>query len=166
MLSVRELAQLARTLDVEGFSAQIGPFALMQRPPHEVRVKSSRGVVHTSARPMLVMRPPPASIDFGDLQVALLPPPSADGSSELIIGRAPDCDVVVEDATVSKRHARIRWDGGHGVLRELGSTNGTFVEGRRIKSSWTLEDGNALGFGEAHFLYLLAPTLYRRMRQV
>src|SRR5690349_10193933 len=52
--------------------------------------------------------------------------------SYVVVGRARDCDVVLDDATVSARHARLRWDGEKISLEDLGSANGTFVDGRQI----------------------------------
>lgn len=50
----------------------------------------------------------------------------------VVIGRAPDCDVRLEEPTVSSRHARLAWDGPAIVLEDLGSANGTWVGGQRV----------------------------------
>lgn len=161
---VRELAELARRLDAPSFERQMGPFALMQRPPPESRVEQSKAAgVGTSLNPVFQLKKPPASIDFADLLVALLPPLRGDGSLELNIGRAPDCELVVEDVQVSKRHAVIRWNGAAGVITELGSANGTFINGHKMKDQWTLRDSDGLSFGQSHFIFLLAATLHRRI---
>jgi hypothetical protein len=52
--------------------------------------------------------------------------------SRCLLGRHPGCDVRVEDGRVSGEHASLHWIGGHWELRDLGSRNGTFVEGRRL----------------------------------
>lgn len=52
-----------------------------------------------------------------------------------LIGRSPDCDVFLDDVTVSRRHAEIVREDGVYVIRDLGSLNGTFVNRRRIESS-------------------------------
>lgn len=164
-MHVRELAALARGLDVAAFERQMGPFALMQRPPPESWLEySTSGDITTSPNPALQLKSPPAAIDFGDLLVTLLPPPKSDGSLELIVGRAPDCELIVEDTHVSKRHAVIRWSGSAGVISELGSANGTFIGGHRMKDSWTLRDGEEISFGKSHFTYLLAASLHGRLR--
>jgi hypothetical protein len=167
MLNVRELAALARQLDEPVFAQQMGPFALVQRPPPESRVEASRFSRddRTSLRPMVQLRKAaPVAMDFGDLLVATLPPPDAAGEMVLVIGRMPDCDLVVEDPAISKHHASVSWADGVGVLRELGSSNGTYINGHRMRDSWTLRDGDALRFGESHFIFMLIDTLYRRMR--
>ncbi len=167
MLPVRELSELARRLDAAMFEQQMGPFALVQRPPPDSRVEESKalGQGATSVQPALKLRGgAPLAMDFGDLMVATLPPPDEDGFMELVIGRSPDCDLVVEDVAVSKKHAVVSWAEGKGVLRELGSINGVFVNDHRIKDTWTLRDNDALRFGQSHFIFLLAATFHRRMR--
>ena len=52
-----------------------------------------------------------------------------------ILGSAGDCDVVVNDAAVSGRHCRLSAEGGKFMLEDLGSTNGTFVNGHRLESN-------------------------------
>ena len=161
---VRELADLARGLSAASFEKQMGPFALMQRPPPESRVEQSKAAgMGTSLNPVFQLKPPPSSIDFADLLVALLPPPSADGRLELFIGRSADCELVIEDVQVSKKHAVIRWNGSAGVITELGSANGTFINRHKMKDEWTLRDGDGLSFGQSHFIFLLASSLHRRI---
>jgi hypothetical protein len=50
----------------------------------------------------------------------------------LLLGRAPDCHLVFADDTVSRRHAELRYAEGRWMLRDLGSSNGTWVNGRRV----------------------------------
>lgn len=52
-----------------------------------------------------------------------------------LIGRSPDCDVFLDDVTVSRRHAEIVREDDVYVIRDLGSLNGTFVNRSRIESS-------------------------------
>lgn len=49
-----------------------------------------------------------------------------------LIGSNPDCDIVVDQPTVSGNHCRLTWEEGEFELEDLGSSNGTFVNGRRI----------------------------------
>ena len=54
------------------------------------------------------------------------------GSSSILIGRAPSCTLAIEDSALSSRHARLFPQAGGWVIEDLGSTNGTFVAGRKI----------------------------------
>lgn len=65
------------------------------------------------------------------------------------IGRAPDCDLVLVGGEVSAEHATLRWVGDHWALRDLGSRNGTWVDGRRLNAgdSAPLTPGSTLAFG-------------------
>lgn len=65
----------------------------------------------------------------------------------IVIGRQPDCDVVLSDAGVSRRHAEIRREGDEWVVVDLGSTNGTEINGTRL-SRHRLAPGDRLRLGE------------------
>jgi diguanylate cyclase (GGDEF)-like protein len=70
-----------------------------------------------------------------------------------VVGRAPDCDVRVEDESVSRRHARIVGDGEQGyVLQDLGSCNGTTIEGEPITRR-RLANGDTIAMGDALFRF-------------
>lgn len=72
----------------------------------------------------------------------------------LVLGRDPVCDIVVDDAEVSRRHARLIAQSGGYAIEDLGSTNGTFVDGDRIRTVVTLRPGASLRLGEtATFIY-------------
>jgi len=62
------------------------------------------------------------------------------------IGRLPDCDVVLKDKGASRRHAQIRGKDGVFTLTDLGSTNGTRLNGQTVQSR-RLEDGDRITIG-------------------
>ena len=64
----------------------------------------------------------------------------------LTIGRLPESSVVVDDANVSRRHAEVRRDGPDAVVVDLGSTNGTRVNGAQVRTR-RLEDGDEITVG-------------------
>jgi two-component system, cell cycle response regulator len=73
------------------------------------------------------------------------------GPGRLIVGRAPDCDVVLDDDGVSRRHALfVASANGKVILEDLGSTNGTSADGQR-KSVFELRGGERLNFGSDTF---------------
>lgn len=66
-----------------------------------------------------------------------------------IIGREPINDVVFPDAEISRRHARIVLQNHSYYIEDLGSTNGTFVNGRRIHAITKLGNGDIIDLGES-----------------
>ena len=64
--------------------------------------------------------------------------------SDMIIGREEDCDIVLPSRQISRNHARIRRSGGRHILEDLGSKNGTFVNGRELTEPYTLQDGDEI----------------------
>jgi pSer/pThr/pTyr-binding forkhead associated (FHA) protein len=67
----------------------------------------------------------------------------------VVIGRSIEADVVIADETVSRQHARLEGDRGALVLADLGSSNGTTLNGNPMAGEVTLHDGDLVGFGEA-----------------
>jgi FHA domain/Domain of unknown function (DUF4388) len=76
------------------------------------------------------------------------PPLRLSGRRNVILGRAADCDLTVESARASRRHAAVHRDGDRFLVLDLGSTNGTFVNGRRIAGEYTLSPGDRIEIGE------------------
>ena len=69
--------------------------------------------------------------------------------NDIIIGRDINTDIVINSAEVSRRHARFRLEGGSYVIEDLGSTNGTFINGQRLTGRHLLRPGEAINLGEA-----------------
>jgi hypothetical protein len=67
---------------------------------------------------------------------------------QLTIGRDSTNEIVINDAEISRRHARLTFQGGKYVLEDLGSTNGTFVNGQRLAGPRVLKAGEVVSFGE------------------
>ncbi|MCC7043117.1 MAG: diguanylate cyclase [Acidobacteria bacterium] len=70
----------------------------------------------------------------------------------LTVGRGEDADVRVEDAGMSRRHARVVIDDGSVAVEDLQSTNGTWVNGSRVNGRRLLADGDKLQFGTSTVL--------------
>src|SRR5262249_37605184 len=77
--------------------------------------------------------------------------PMAD--APVVIGRASDCDIPIEDHAVSRRHARIERSGAGHAAVDLGSTNGTFVNTVGVRRQ-ELKDGDYLRVGNRIYRYL------------
>jgi hypothetical protein len=69
------------------------------------------------------------------------------------IGRSPDCDIFLDDVTVSRQHAVLRRNGDSFVIEDQGSLNGTFVNRRRIESA-ELADGDEVQVGKYRLTFL------------
>lgn len=67
---------------------------------------------------------------------------------QLTIGRDSSSGVAINDAEISRKHARLTFQGGKYVIEDLGSTNGTFVNGQRLVSAVVLKTGDVVSFGE------------------
>ena len=70
------------------------------------------------------------------------------------IGRAPECDIFLDDVTVSRRHAIVAFKSGRLEIEDLGSLNGTYVNRRRIESPVILDDGDELQIGKYRLTFL------------
>lgn len=68
--------------------------------------------------------------------------------SEIFVGRDLSNDVVINDPEISRRHARLYIQGSSYVLEDLGSTNGSFVNGQRLAGPVLLRPGDSVTFGE------------------
>jgi hypothetical protein len=69
------------------------------------------------------------------------------------IGRSPDCDIFLDDVTVSRKHAVMVADGGKFRIEDQGSLNGTFVNRKRIESA-ELENGDEVQVGKYRLTFL------------
>ncbi|MBA2740904.1 MAG: DUF3662 domain-containing protein [Actinobacteria bacterium] len=71
---------------------------------------------------------------------------------QVVLGRSRDCDVRVSDENVSRKHAEIREQGDRWILIDLGSTNGTLLNGRKIDRE-QLSDGDTITLGSTEIAF-------------
>ena len=64
------------------------------------------------------------------------------------IGRGEGMDIVIDNVSVSRRQAELRQEGGIWKVRDLGSANGTFVNGERLAGEQPLRPGDEIAFGK------------------
>ena len=74
------------------------------------------------------------------------------GRARFTIGRDPDCDLVIPDISVSRWHARLDRDANGWLLRDLGSTNGTRLNGWRVRDPVPVGRGDRVSFGAVTFV--------------
>ncbi len=87
------------------------------------------------------------------------------GAGETSVGSGSENDFVIEHATVSRKHAILRREGGSYSIADQGSTNGTFVNGRRIKRTTAINPGDEISFGAARFAMLGGTGVVRIARR-
>ena len=143
---VTELKQVVRDAAAERGWGLVGPPEIEFEVDEELR-KGRFGCVASFVEGEEELPPQPADgqsmLVLSDGQVVRLAKPT------LTIGRLPECDVVVDDAGASRRHAQLRRVGSGYTIIDLGSTNGTLVNGRAIQEH-VLEDGDTITIGETN----------------
>jgi FHA domain len=72
---------------------------------------------------------------------------------EVVLGRGAGADIQLEDTFASSRHARIARQGSVMVLEDLGSTNGTFLNGEPLRGPQPLHHGDRIRIGDTEFSY-------------
>jgi hypothetical protein len=77
------------------------------------------------------------------------------GPDGVTMGRSRECDVVLQDPNVSRQHAEIRPRGGSWVLADLGSTNGSRLNGRPIEGSEVIKSGDEIELGSTRLTFEL-----------
>jgi predicted component of type VI protein secretion system len=82
--------------------------------------------------------------------------PLTDGS-EITVGRSPDCVIVIADPSVSRRHARVRRVEDGFVLEDLGSANGTSVNGKPVEAPVRLKNEDELTLGAVSITFCDPP---------
>jgi len=82
----------------------------------------------------------------------LLVPP---GGAE--VGRSRDCDIVLDDSSISRRHAELRPNGSAWTIEDLDSTNGVRVNGAQVHGSQQLRAGDRIEMGSTEILFEMVP---------
>ena len=72
--------------------------------------------------------------------------------NEIIIGRQTDCGIAIRDLKISKHHARVLKKGPYYKLEDMGSMNGTFINGSKIRAA-ILKNGDRVRLGESILIY-------------
>jgi hypothetical protein len=93
--------------------------------------------------------PPPRALLLLDGRRLLVAPGGA------LIGRSRDCDIVLDDAGVSRRHARLRPAGEAWTIEDLGSTNGVRVNGAQLRAPRALQRGDRIEIGSTQVVFEL-----------
>jgi pSer/pThr/pTyr-binding forkhead associated (FHA) protein len=153
-LLARELLDLAREAQV---TLPEPPEVVLQpepgRKPHSLVIAAERAPAKAGATqaltPMRPVSPPPVPRAFvildGERTVALTQP-------VVSLGRRFDNSIILDDSRVSRAHAQLRLRFGRYVVYDLGSTGGTFVNGRRVDEC-VLRPGDVISLGGVPIIY-------------
>jgi pSer/pThr/pTyr-binding forkhead associated (FHA) protein len=130
--------------------------AVLRRDVFGTRVTRREAPAGTPARGVAPARPAPARpapVDTDDRRRAARTLVVTEGSLQgttlslgqapVLIGRAPECTLVLEDDYASNRHARLFYRDGVWMVEDLGSTNGTFLGRNRVEQPTPVEPGGA-----------------------
>jgi pSer/pThr/pTyr-binding forkhead associated (FHA) protein len=82
-----------------------------------------------------------------------LAPVRVEVGCEVTLGRSAECTLQLPAAGASRRHASVGWRDGAVVLRDLGSTNGTYLNGERVAGEATLRSGDKIRIGGLEILF-------------
>ncbi|HEY1523631.1 MAG TPA: DUF3662 and FHA domain-containing protein [Solirubrobacteraceae bacterium] len=77
------------------------------------------------------------------------------GPAGVTLGRSRECDIVLQDPNVSRKHAEVRPRGGSWVVQDLGSTNGSRLNGRSIQGSEVVKPGDQIEVGSTRLTFEL-----------
>ena len=80
-----------------------------------------------------------------------------EGEAEVVVGRATDCHWIIPSGAVSRRHARLVRHGREVTIEDLGSSNGTFVNGERLSAPRELRDQDRVQLGAVEIRFAMPP---------
>ena len=75
------------------------------------------------------------------------------GKGKVVIGRMPDCDIKIDNPAISRRHAAVEFQGEGYTLADMGSSNGTFLNGKRVEAPSELKPGDVIGIAKFELLF-------------
>jgi pSer/pThr/pTyr-binding forkhead associated (FHA) protein len=70
------------------------------------------------------------------------------GQGKLVIGRSPESDIKIDNPAISRKHALVEYTGDGYVVQDLGSSNGSYLNGQRITEPSTLKPGDVIGIAK------------------
>jgi len=69
-----------------------------------------------------------------------------------VIGRGSDADITVDDSSISRKHVEVLWDGKRAEVNDLGSTNGSLLNGNRVNKA-PLAPDSVIDIGRTHIVF-------------
>ena len=149
---------LSTTEKENGAPAQVGRATSPARPPARPNQKpSSAQVTPGTPAPVYNRQPTPSTIagqpvlDIDGQRYSL-------NAQSIILGRSADADILIDDTGVSRKHLEIRTQGAANTAVDLGSTNGSYVDGRRVNGTAPLHDGSKITMGHTQITFRILPA--------
>jgi FHA domain/Domain of unknown function (DUF1707) len=174
-LRAKELSELSELFtDLPGAEQRGFGVAIRRRLARMRRRLARPGSLHHPPRPVPPVPPvPPVQMPVGPApsgwqavvpvaSIAAAPRPLCLPRHEdrrFTIGRAPSCDFTVADLSVSRWHARLHQEQDSWLLSDLGSTNGTRLNGWRVTQAVRVQAGDEVSFGTVTFVITDRPAL-------
>lgn len=150
--------EIASATEKENSAARLNAGA--QQPSHSpVRPPAAPGRAPGQPPAPVYKRQPPASspvdgqpvLDIDGQRYSL-------NSSSIILGRSSEADILIDDTGVSRKHLEIRTREGVSTAVDLGSTNGSYVDGHRVNGSASLTDGSTITMGRTQITFRILPA--------
>ncbi|MDQ3065615.1 MAG: FHA domain-containing protein [Actinomycetota bacterium] len=146
-LSIGEFGIATRMVQPEG---KRGP--QLDEPAAQVEPGATMIYKATAPQPTEAASPVDLGVEAETFAVTMNGRTHALSSAKLVLGRSKDCDLQVEDANVSRRHAELRREGSSWWVVDLDSTNGTDLNGKRVQRS-KLSDGDTITLGDTELVF-------------
>ena len=171
-IGLGSLRQIAEENDKERFMKLVQHPVLAGSAIHAGRISNQEGGGDEMNRTQIFepsMTNPGASAASEALRHAIYPLVKGEYSTtstrSFFIGRIDGNDMIMPDFAISKKHAMITLNDGAYYLKDLGSTNGTLVNGTRLdKRPVKIHDKDVLSFARYEFTFLLPASLYKMLR--
>jgi hypothetical protein len=139
--------------------------AFVRAHPHPwlLREPTAWHPTHPVGRTLLA--PPTEAALSEGMAVAIALEPTARDAREITLGRGPSCDLEIDEGTISQLHLVFVRDGEEWSVRDVGSTNGSWLEGVRLEPNQPvpLKEGARLQAAQVLFTFASSSGLWRRL---
>lgn len=136
-------------------SPMAAPARPTQAPPASQAPQSAPAPVYKRRQPPLSTTAEPMQgqpvLDIDGQRYSL-------NAASIILGRSSEADILIDDTGVSRKHLEIRTQGGISTAVDLGSTNGSYVDGHRVQGTAALHDGSKITMGRTQIVFRILPV--------
>jgi Protein of unknown function (DUF3662)/FHA domain len=148
-LTIGEFGIQARLVRAPGQSEDVEEAPIEQEGHGQTMIYSTSARVRGPVQEAQSRRRTPRALLAVGGRRLLVPPAGG------VIGRSRDCEIVIEDAGISRRHAELRTAVDGWTIADLGSTNGVLVNGREISGAQPVHSGDRIELGSTEILFEL-----------